>query len=63
MELTEALVTEDITPFERERLAPSLVDAVMTPDFLTWNRISWPMNPPAQESLAQESSVADAGAR
>jgi hypothetical protein len=40
MELTEALVTEDITPFERERLAPLLVDAVMTPDFLTWNRLA-----------------------
>jgi hypothetical protein len=28
MELTEALVTEDITPFERERLREALEDEV-----------------------------------
>jgi hypothetical protein len=31
--------------------------------FLGVESVSWPMNPPTQESLAQESSVADAGAR
>ena len=31
--------------------------------FLDVESVSWPMNPPAQESLAQESSGADAGAR